>query len=147
MNLSTVKWAQWDKTQSRDLLGLYICVCISLCTIVADNIAQNRPHNFPPYPPDNHHCSDDVYLMEGGNEYDWTVHVWRRCGLMSNYFDHLLTIGYWFSRVIILQIFYGTEWPTRCRCANKKLFSLLLQSAPENSIFNSDFKMIRHFLT
>jgi len=21
-------------------------------------------------------------------EYDWTVRVWRRCGLMSNYFDH-----------------------------------------------------------
>ena len=27
MNLSTVKWAQWDKTQSRELLGLFICVC------------------------------------------------------------------------------------------------------------------------
>jgi len=22
-------------------------------------------------------------------EYEWTVHVQRRCGLMSNYFDHL----------------------------------------------------------
>jgi len=21
---------------------------------------------FPPYPPDNHHCADDVYLKEGG---------------------------------------------------------------------------------
>jgi len=41
-------------------------VCIELCTIVAHNIAQNRPDNFPPYPPDNHHCSDDVYLREGG---------------------------------------------------------------------------------
>jgi len=29
-------------------------VCIALCTIVAHNIAQNRPDNFPPYPPDNH---------------------------------------------------------------------------------------------
>jgi len=28
MNLSTVKWAQWDKTTSRELLGLFICVCI-----------------------------------------------------------------------------------------------------------------------
>ena len=65
MNLSTVKWAQWDKTQSRDLL---VCsyVCTALCTIVAHNIAQNRPDNFPPYPPDNHHFSDDVYLREGG---------------------------------------------------------------------------------
>jgi len=40
-------------------------VCIALCTIVAHNIAQNRPDNFPPYPPDNHHFSDDVYLREG----------------------------------------------------------------------------------
>jgi len=66
MNLSTVKWAQWDKTQSRELLGLFICVCSSLCTIVAHNIAQNRPDNFPSCPPDNHHCSDDVYLRERG---------------------------------------------------------------------------------
>jgi len=40
-------------------------VCIALCTIVAHNIAQNRPDSFPPYPPDNHHISDDVYLREG----------------------------------------------------------------------------------
>ena len=46
MNLSTVKWAQRDKTQSRELLGLFICVCSSLCTIVAHNTAQNRPDNF-----------------------------------------------------------------------------------------------------
>ena len=30
-------------------------------------LAQNRPDSFPPYPPDNHHCSDDVYLREGGH--------------------------------------------------------------------------------
>jgi len=30
--------AQWDKTQSRELLGLFICVCIALCTTVAHNI-------------------------------------------------------------------------------------------------------------
>jgi len=41
-------------------------VCIALCTIVAHIIAQNRPDSFPPYPPDNHHISDDVYLREGG---------------------------------------------------------------------------------
>jgi len=63
--LSTVKWAQWDKTQSTELLCLFICVCISLRTIVAHNIAQNRPDNFPPCPSDNYHCSDDVYLREG----------------------------------------------------------------------------------
>ena len=51
MNLSTVKWAQWDKTQSRKLLGLFICVCIvhNCCTqYYTHNIAQNRPDNFPP---------------------------------------------------------------------------------------------------
>jgi len=37
-------------------------VCIALCTIVA----QNKPDSYPPYPPDNHHCSDDVDLREGG---------------------------------------------------------------------------------
>ena len=47
-------------------VSLFICVCIALCTIVAHNIAQNRPDSFSPYPPDNHHCSDDVYLREGG---------------------------------------------------------------------------------
>jgi len=43
-------------------------VCIALCTIVAHNIAQNRPDSFPPYPPDNHHIYDDVYLREGGEQ-------------------------------------------------------------------------------
>ena len=75
MNLSTVKWAYWDKTQSRDLLGLFICVCIALCTIVAHNIAQIRPDNFPPYPPDNQHCSDDVYWGKGvAEQSDW-IHL------------------------------------------------------------------------
>ena len=46
MNLCTMKLAHWDKTQSRELSGLFICVCIALCTIVAHNIAQNRPDNF-----------------------------------------------------------------------------------------------------
>ena len=46
-------------------VSLFICVCIALCTIFAHNIAQNRPDNFPPDPPDNHHISDDVYLREG----------------------------------------------------------------------------------
>jgi len=66
MNLSTVKWAQWDETQYRELLVLFICVCSSLCTSVAHNIAQNRSDNFPSCPPDNHHCSNDVYLRERG---------------------------------------------------------------------------------
>jgi len=36
-------------------VSLFICVCIALCTIVAHNIAQNRPDSFPPYPPDREH--------------------------------------------------------------------------------------------
>jgi len=67
MNLSTVKWAQWDKTQFRELLGLFICVCSSLCTTVAHNTAQNRHDNFPSCPPDTHHYTDDVYLRERVN--------------------------------------------------------------------------------
>jgi len=34
-------------------VSLFIGVCIALCTIVAHNIAQNRPDNFPSYPPDS----------------------------------------------------------------------------------------------
>jgi len=66
MNLTIVKWAQWDKTQFRELLGLFMCVCIALCTTAAHNIALNRLDNFPSYHRDNRHCSDDVYLTEGG---------------------------------------------------------------------------------
>jgi len=51
MILSTVKRAQWDKSHSRELLGPFICVCIALCTTVANNIAHNRPEIFPSYPP------------------------------------------------------------------------------------------------
>ena len=81
MNLSTGKWAQWDKTQPRELLDLFICVCIALCTTVAHNTAENRRDNFPSYPPDNHHCSDDVYLREGEcsvNAGTYSVYIWRR---------------------------------------------------------------------
>ena len=42
-----------------------MCVCIAMCTTVANNTAQNRLDNFPSYPLDNHHCYDDVYFREG----------------------------------------------------------------------------------
>ena len=42
-----MKLAQWNKTKSRELLGLIICACSSLCTIVAHNSAQNRLDIFP----------------------------------------------------------------------------------------------------
>jgi len=64
-------------------VSLFICVCITLCTIVAHNIAQNRPDSFPTYPPDNHHCSDDVYLREGGPKKDqvtgWFFSDYSQC--------------------------------------------------------------------
>ena len=70
-------------------VSLFICVCIALCTIVAHNIAQNRPDSFPPYPPDNHHCSDDVHLREGGGATERPTDRRRysvRCGvIMCNY--------------------------------------------------------------
>jgi len=48
----------------RNVRSVHI-VCAVHCTIiVAHNTAQNRPDNFPSCPPDNHHCSDDVYLRE-----------------------------------------------------------------------------------
>jgi len=35
---------------------------------------RQKTDNFPSYPPDNHHCSDDVYLREG--EINFTV-LWQ----------------------------------------------------------------------
>jgi len=35
-----------------------MCVCVSLCTTVVHNTAQNSSDNLPSYPPDNHHSSD-----------------------------------------------------------------------------------------
>jgi len=43
-----------------------VCVCASLCTTVVHKTAQDSSDNCPSYPPDNHHCSDDVYRREGG---------------------------------------------------------------------------------
>ena len=66
----------------RPLRSLFICVSIALCTIVAHNIAQNRPDNFRAYPPVNHHCSDDVYLREGGTTVENDV-VMRIAGFVA----------------------------------------------------------------
>ena len=60
-------------------ISLFICVCTALCTTVAHNIAQNRPDNCPSYSPGNHHCSDDVYLREGGGFFS-SVHTSKTIG-------------------------------------------------------------------
>ena len=57
------------------LLGLFICVCIALCIIVAHNFAQNRPDNFPSYPPDNHRyqhfiCSETAQKHDRDANYE-----------------------------------------------------------------------------
>jgi len=54
-------------------VSLLICVCIALCTIVAHNIAQNRPDSFPHYPPDNHHYSDGFQKQESLCDYAPTI--------------------------------------------------------------------------
>ena len=68
-------------------LSLFICVCIALCTTVAHNIAQNRPDSFPPYPPDNHHISDDVYLREGGSPHTDGSVVFARAPICIPYIE------------------------------------------------------------
>jgi len=52
---------------NRQLLGLFMCVH---CTVhnCCTHTTHNGPENFPSYTPDNHHCSDDVYLREGATK-------------------------------------------------------------------------------
>ena len=45
-----------------------MCVCVSLRTTVVYNTAQHSSDDFPSYPSDNHHSSDDVYRMGGGTQ-------------------------------------------------------------------------------
>ena len=71
-----------------------MCVCISLCTNVIHNTAQISSDNFPSYPPDNHHSSDDVYWTGGelclhqhwatitNNLHDLLVRLGRSVGLV-----------------------------------------------------------------
>ena len=47
-------------------------VCAVHCV---HNVTQNRSDNFPSCPPDNHHCSDDVYLRERGCSQPW-LYLW-----------------------------------------------------------------------
>ena len=40
------------------------------------------------------------YTLAPPGEYDWAVHVRRRCGLMSNYFDHLFSFDTAYRRFL-----------------------------------------------
>jgi len=60
---------------NKQLLGLFIHVCIALCTIVGHNTAQNRPANFPSYPSDKtgweERLQNDLFYAE------WDVKPYR----------------------------------------------------------------------
>ena len=66
-NAQNAKPKQMYKTKPKPTLTCKNCsrVCISLCTTVVHNTAQNSSDNLPSYPPDNHHCSDVVYWRGG----------------------------------------------------------------------------------
>ena len=51
----------WQNPIQRPARSVHMCVHHTV-----HNVAQNRPDDFPSYPSDNHHCSNDVYLREGG---------------------------------------------------------------------------------
>jgi len=39
-------------------------------------------------------CARGGCTLAPPGEYEWAVHMRRRCGLVSNYFDHLLLLGF-----------------------------------------------------
>jgi len=56
------------KTKSdKQLLGLFMCVHCTVHNCCTQYCTEQTSDNFPSYPPDNHHCSDDVYLRDGGH--------------------------------------------------------------------------------
>ena len=85
-------------------------MCIALSTTVAHNIIQNRASNFPSYRTDNRHCSDDVYLREGGADV-----------------PQLRTAGFCWSNVLPLavQLLTATsayELEKRCYCSPQQCY-------------------------
>jgi len=55
--------------------------------------------------PRNHVLRDDVRCtLSQPGEYQWTVHVRWRCGLLSNYFDHLLFITILYASLSMIYI-------------------------------------------
>ena len=97
-------------------VSLFICVCIALCTIVAHNIAQNRPDSFPPYLPDDHHSSDDVYIWGKGGFCDrksrvlkyfkWNISICFFCFLFFNISTPIKTYYLFFiNYCCVMQLF------------------------------------------
>jgi len=74
-----------------------VTVYIALCTTFAHNTAQNKPDKiFSFFPPDNHHCTDDVYLREWGTTTTTTTTYYH-----YHYFFCLMAIypGNWVSQL------------------------------------------------
>ena len=57
---------KYTKTKPEPIFKNCSCLCVSLCTTVVHNTAQNSYDDFPSYPPDSHHSSDDVYWKAAG---------------------------------------------------------------------------------
>ena len=91
----------WLVSSVTTILHNLLLSCISLLCIVTDRVAWYVCLSCEPSTD-----QDAVWDVDSGGpkeagtrrgctltppgEYDLTVHVWRRCGFMSNYVDHLL---------------------------------------------------------
>ena len=78
-------------------------MCVSLCTTVVHNTAQNSSDNFPSYLPDNHHISNDVYWKGGG--------VTETQQIACNWI--VLSIALTCNRIYTIQSTIHACWPMR----------------------------------
>ena len=69
--------------------GVAWSVCLSVCLSLQKRLKRSKWGVDSREPKEA--CVIACTLAPSG-EYVWTVHVPRRCGLMSNYFDHLLLL-------------------------------------------------------
>jgi len=75
-----------------------MCVCALHCAQLLHNTAHNRADNFPSYSPDNHHCSDDVYLREGGDRKEETERIWPVKNL-HKLFPRIVVFKQWIKKI------------------------------------------------
>ena len=77
-------------------------------------------------------------------EYDWTVRVRRRCGLMSNYFDHLLLSGPIASNcAIIVWTLNMDMWELRVSVPHGCIaLWVILYSSRTHVFFSANFRIL-----
>jgi len=68
-------------------------MCISLSTTVVHSTVQTSSDNFPSYPPDNRHSSDDVY-WRAGDEDMVLMKLFLTVGYNTWYLLHLSYMSY-----------------------------------------------------